>query len=130
MSYKTFMLLRVIGIIIVATVAVWAAATDNLWILIPIVIIGTAILFFFSRRVREVVVDERVQSIANKASRLTVKVFSSLTVITGAVLIILSRDGSPQLFQVGLTLAYSVCAILVIYWIAYFYYGWKYSGRK
>ena len=124
------MLFRVICIIIVATVAVWAAATDNLSILIPIVIIGTAILFFFSRRVREVVVDERVQSIANKASRLAFKIFVGLTVVTGGILITLGRDGSPELFQTGLTLAYSVCAILVIYWIAYFYYGWKYSGRK
>ena len=87
MSYKTYMLLRVIGIIIIATLGVWAVATDNKWIMIPVVIAGTAIL-------------------------------------------LLGRDGSPELFQVGLTLAYSVCAILVMYWIAYFYYSRKYGGRE
>ena len=130
MSFKQFMLLRIIAIIVVATLAVWTAATDNWWIMIPIVIIGTTILLLFSRRVKEIIVDERVHSIADKASRLAVKIFVGLTVVTGAVLIILGRDGSPQLFQAGLTLAYSVCAILVIYWIAYFYYSRKYSGKK
>ena len=129
MSFKQFMLLRIIAIIIVACLVAWTAATDNWWIIIPIVIIGTAILLLLSRRVKEVVVDERVHSIAEKASFIAFRVFGILAAVTAATLVALGQK-TPKLEPIGLTLAFSTCGLIMIYYIAYFYYNRKYSGKK
>jgi uncharacterized membrane protein len=129
MSHKTFMLLRLVVVIIVAILAAWAVSSGNVLILIPAVIVGAAVMFLLSKRVREVVVDERVYSIADKASRLTVKVFVALMVITAAALITISRGGSPEFEQAGFTMAYATCGLLLIYWIAYIYYNRKLGGK-
>ena len=50
--------------------------------------------------------------------------------MTGATLVAISKDGLEYLSTIGLTLAYSTCALMVIYYIAYLYYNKKYSGKK
>ena len=130
MRYKRYLLIRIIGIIIIAILGVTAATTGNTWALIPPAIIIGAVIYLFSRRVNGVVVDERINTIAHKSSRLAFLVFVILAVITGAILISLSRNGSPDLFAVGLTLDFSVCALLVFYWLAYIYYNRKLGVKE
>jgi uncharacterized membrane protein len=120
----------VIAILLAVALGIWAAETGNELLLIPVVILGTLGLYLLSRRVKEVIVDERGYSIAGKASWLALRVFVALAVIIGAVLVILNREGSPLLFQVGLALLYSVCAMLVIYYIAHIYYNRKFGGKE
>jgi uncharacterized membrane protein len=129
MSYKKYLLLRLIGIIIMAILGVLAATTGKPLALLPPAIVIGVILYLFSRKVKEVVVDERVNAIAYKSSRLAYLSFVILAVITGAVLISLGQNGSPELFRIGLTLDFSVCAMLVFYWLAYIYYKSKLSGK-
>ncbi|MFC1903798.1 DUF2178 domain-containing protein [Chloroflexota bacterium] len=130
MSYKRYILVRIIGVIIVATLGVLAATTGNMLILIPPALAIGVLIYFFSRRVREVVVDERINSIAHKATRLAFLAFVILAVVIGAILIALSQESSSNLYQIGLTLNFSVCAILVMYWIAYIYYNRKLGGKE
>jgi uncharacterized membrane protein len=130
MSYRRYMLFRLLGILVLAFLAAWATTTGNLLALIPVVIVLAVILFALRKRVKEIVVDERVNAIAYKATRLAYLAFVILAVITGAVLIILSKNGSPELFQIGLILDFSVCALLVFYWMAYIYYNRKLGGKE
>jgi uncharacterized membrane protein len=130
MSYKRYLLMRIIGIIIIAILGILAATTGHIWALIPPAIIIGVVLFLFSRRVNEVVVDERINTVAYKATRLAYLVFVFLAVITGAILISLNRDSSSDLFRIGLTLDFSACALLVFYWIAFTYYNRKLGGKE
>ncbi len=130
MSYKRYLIIRIIGIIIIAILGILAATTGNTWALIPPAIIIGVALFLFSRRVKEVVVDERINTIAYKATRFAYLVFVFLAVITGAVLISLNRDSSSDLFRIGLTLDFSACALLLFYWIAYTYYNRQLGGKE
>jgi uncharacterized membrane protein len=130
MSYRKYLLIRVIGIVVIATLGAIAGTTGNLLVLLPPAIIIGALIFLFSRRVREIVVDERINTVAYKASRFAYLVFVILAVITGAALIYLGKDDSPELFRVGLTLDLSVCALLVFYWLAYIYYNRKLGGKE
>jgi uncharacterized membrane protein len=130
MSYKRYMLFRLFGIMAVAFLAAWATTTGHLPLMIPVVIVIATILFFLRRRVKEVVIDERVNTVAYKATRFAYLTFVILAVIAGAVFISLGRMDSPELFGVGLTLAYAVCGLLVLYWLGFIYYNKKLGGGE
>ena len=130
MSFKTYTAIRMVIIIIMAGLIGWAVVNGNALIPVPVIIAAMVILLLFRRRVKEVVVDERVYSIAEKASLIAFRVFGILAAVIGATLVALGWDSSSDLYKIGLTLAYSVCGLLVIYYIAYIYYNRKYSGKK
>ena len=125
MSYKRFKLWRTIVIIIVAILVGWSGATNNPLIPIPVVIVGTVILLLLKRGVKEVIVDERVFSVADKAATLVFRTFVILAGMTAATMLALNQERYPDLEQAGFTLAYSVCALLVFYCVAYTYYNRK-----
>jgi uncharacterized membrane protein len=130
MSLKTFTRIRIFVLIIMVGLISWAIVSGNALIPIPVVIAAIVIVLLFRRRVREVAVDERVYSIAEKASYLAFRIFGIAAAVIGATLIALGWDSSSDLYTIGLTLAYAVCGLLVIYYIAYIYYNRKYSGKK
>jgi uncharacterized membrane protein len=130
MSFKTYTAIRMVIIIIMAGLIGWAVVNGNALIPVPVIIAALLILLLFRRRVKEVVVDERVYSIAEKASYLAFRIFGIAAAVIGAALIALGWESSSDLYKIGLTLAYAVCGLLVIYYIAHIYYNRKYSGKK
>ena len=130
MSFKTFTIIRIFVLIIMAGLISWAVVSGNALIPIPVAIAAMVILLLFRKGVKEVVVDERVYSIAEKASLITFRVFGILAAVIGATLVALGWDSSSDLYKIGLTLAYSACGLILIYYIAYIYYNRKYSGKK
>jgi len=130
MSVKTLRLYRAIVVIIVAILVGWSVASGNAWIPVPTVIAGIVILFLLKRRLKEVVVDERIFSIADKAAMLAFRVFAILAATTGATLLALNRESDSNFVQVGFTLAYSACALLILYYFAYIVYNRKYGGKE
>jgi uncharacterized membrane protein len=130
MSFKTFTIIRIFVLIIMAGLIGWAVVSGNALIPIPVAIAAMVILLLFRKGVKEVVVDERVYSIAEKASLITFRVFAILAAVIGATLVALGWDSSSDLYKIGITLAYSVCGLILIYYIAYIYYNRKYSGKK
>ncbi len=130
MSYKTFMIFRLLGVAVMAALAAWAANSGNLVLLFPAATILFIVLFILRKRVTEVVVDERVEAVVYRASRIAFLAFLYCAVITGAVLIILGGEYGDTMFQVGLTLDYSACALMIFYWAAFAYYNRKYGGKE
>jgi uncharacterized membrane protein len=100
------------------------------WI-IPLftIIICIFIMMVLRRRVKEIVADERTSAIAEKAARLTLQVVAIGMAITGAILLAVSHGELETLTQAGLALEYGTCALLIINYIAYYYYSRKLSGR-
>lgn len=130
MSLKTFTRIRIFILIIMVGLIGWAVSNGNYWIPVPAVIAALMILLLFRRGVKEVVVDERVYSIAEKASLVAFRVFGIAAAVIGITLVALGWQSASDLYKIGLTLAYSACGLLVIYYIAYLYYNRKYSGKK
>lgn len=126
MSKTAFILCRIALIIAGCFLTVWSVL-DGKYILLPIWVVGwTGLLFFLRGRVKEVIKDERVGLIKEKTAGMAVPVFIITAVVASAVLVLLGKDASPILMQTGITLGYSVLALLIIYWIAYIYYAKKY----
>ena len=119
---------RVCGLIITMTMGAligWSVAIGNAVIPIPAAIGGAGLLYVLRKRLKEVVEDERNYRISEKASRSTVQISAFLMAITGAVLIALNISGASPFREVGLTLAFSGCALLIIYLTFYSYYSRK-----
>jgi len=130
MSMKTYRLWRIVITIIVAFLVAWAVTTGNALIPVPTVIAGSVVLLLFRRRVKEVTMDERTFRVADKAATLTLNVFIVMAATAGATLLAISRDGSPATEPAGLTLAYSICTLLILYYIGYIYYNRKLGGKE
>jgi uncharacterized membrane protein len=130
MNFKQFTAIRILVIIIMAGFISWAVVSANIWIPIPVVIAAVVVMMLLRRRVREVVVDERVYSIAEKASLVAFRIFGIAAAVIGITLVALGWQSASDLYKIGLTLAYSACGLLIIYYIAYLYYNRKYSGKK
>ena len=114
-------------IITMAIVAVvgWSVAVGNVVLPIAAVVAGMALIYLCKSRVTEVVEDELVYRISEKESSMAMRVFGLSMALIGAVLIALSVNGCPAFKQVGLTLAFSVCVLLILHLFFYGYYSRK-----
>jgi uncharacterized membrane protein len=99
----------------------WSIAIGNALIPIPTVIGGAGLLYLCRRLVKGVVEDERNYRISEKASRFTMQVFAFVAAIAGTTLIAVSGDDSSISKEIGLTLAFSACGLLMLYLVAYTY---------
>ena len=96
--------------------AVGFAVQNNQPLLVVIsVVIGVLLLRFARKRVDEPLVDERIERVAEKASRRTLEVFGVATALLTAVLIALGREE-------GYVLGFVVCSVLVVYLAFYTIY--------
>jgi uncharacterized membrane protein len=129
MSYKTFRLWRSVMTAVIAAAAAASIVLGNVVILLAAIVIGVVLLILLRRRVVEVISDERTYTIAYKAARLTLGAGGVAMALVGAILLALARqDFSSTLAQAGLTLEYATCGLLVINYIAYYYYSRKLGG--
>ncbi|MFC2017904.1 DUF2178 domain-containing protein [Chloroflexota bacterium] len=127
MSYKKFRIWKILVVIFVSVLVGWSIANDNALVPVPAVIAGMVIMQLLKRGVKEETVDERVFSIADKAAMLVFRVFVLLACMASATMLALNRENT-DLRQAGFTLAFSVCFLLVVYYLAFIYYNRKYGG--
>jgi len=83
-------------------------------------VIGVSLIALGKRGVKEVMEDERTYRISEKASRRIYQVFVTSAALIGTTLIALNKHA-----EAGYTLAFSACALLVLYLLFYSYYNRK-----
>ena len=130
MSYKTYRLWKAAVIVIVAVLVGWAVPQGNAYIPIPAAAIAMVILLIIRRGVKEVVIDERTYSIANRASRAAFQIAALLMALIGATLVALGYNEYPELEPVGFTLIYSAAGLLLVHLISYGYFSRKLGGKE
>jgi uncharacterized membrane protein len=115
---------------IIGGVVGFSVASENWVAPIVVVIVGVLVMLILRRTIKEVYADERTYTIAHKASRLTIAIIAIIMPVTGAVLLALSHHNlSSARAQVGFALEYITCGLLIIQYIAYYYYSRKLGGR-
>jgi uncharacterized membrane protein len=129
MNYKTLRMWQaIIGGLLGAIFAI-SIVIGNWIIPVIVMIIAISVMMILRRRVKEVVTDERTQTIAGKASRLTLQIIAIGMALAGAVLLAVSHDSSSVMGQVAITLVYVTCALLITNTLAYTYYNRKLGGK-
>jgi len=86
------------------------------------IVVALLLMSLCRRYTREIMVDERVQKINEKASAISYRISTILMAIIGIVFIALSNNLPSEFEIVGSTLAYSVCVIMLIHLAFYYYY--------
>jgi uncharacterized membrane protein len=101
----------------------WSVTTGNYLLPLAAVLAGMALKYLCRRRVTEVIEDELIYRIAEKASYQTLRVSLVAMAVIAAIFIALSKNGPAALEHIGLTLAFTVCVLLIVHIFFYSYYS-------
>jgi uncharacterized membrane protein len=126
MSKRTYTVCTIAIVAILGAVIGWSTSVGNAVLPIVAALAAIGLLHLCRKRVKEVIQDERLHKINEKASQITFRISTIIMAVTGAVFIALSKSASADLRQAGLTLAYTVCALVVLNLALYTYYSQKY----
>lgn len=127
MSYRKFRIWKMMVVIFVSVLLGWSIANDYALVPVPAMIAGLVVMRLLKWGVKEETVDERVFSVADKAAMLVFRVFVLLSCMASATMFALNRENT-DLEQAAFTLAFSVCVLLLFYYLAFIYYNRKYGG--
>jgi len=118
MNRKQFAMCGVIISAIIGAIVGYSVQIHNFVLPLIAVTAGILILHLLRRKVDEVIEDERIYRISDKASRRTLQVFGIGTALVGTTLISLGRYQ-----EIGYALNISVCILLILYMIFYAFYS-------
>jgi uncharacterized membrane protein len=114
MTKKTYLIYRILTVLVVSIITSTSVNTGNWYLLVVILITAWIFLSALKRKVKDVLVDERDYQIAGKASLHAMTIFNMIAVTTGLILYISGKD-DPVLFSVGNVLVYSACFLMFLY---------------
>lgn len=121
MNRKRYMIIGIIMVGSLGAVIAWAINLRNPVLALVAVIVTVVLLNLLKSRVTEVMEDERIYRISEKASRTVFQIVVLGLAMAGVVLISMKNE-YPELGMVGLVLAFVACALLILYLIFYAYY--------
>jgi uncharacterized membrane protein len=127
MERKKFKLYGLVLTIFVGFVIGLSAFRGEPIIAIVTMVVGMILLFALKSRVKQVIEDERIYRISEKASRKTIQVVGTTTALLGLSILGLSKSGYLELVEVGYSLACFATVLLIVYMIFYGYYAKKFG---
>jgi uncharacterized membrane protein len=127
MSYKTFRIIELVIIVLLVILITLAVSDGIAWIPVPAAVITVTALYFLRRRIKEVVNDERTETIGNKAARFTFFAGTLIMAFGGATLGALSNH-YPDIQPYANALVFTSGMLMVIYIFASFFYSGKMGG--
>ena len=124
---KNYQILRIAVAMFVAIVVGLSVTIGTILPAILAIIIGAMVSYIYKKSADEILEDERITKVSEKASRSAIVVFSISIALIGMFLIIL-RNKYPDFTHAGFTLSYASVALLTLYYIFYGYYNKKYGS--
>jgi uncharacterized membrane protein len=127
MERKNFKLYGLVITIVVGFVIGLSVFRGEPIIAIVAVVLGMILLYALKSRVKQIIEDERIYRISEKASRRTIQVVGTTAALLGLSILGLSRSGYLELVEVGYSLACFATILLMVYMIFYGYYAKKFG---
>lgn len=128
MNEKTYSSIRKLMVVIIGLGVAISIILENLVVAFALIIFGMAILIGFKQRLNVKIEDERIFTIAQKASMRTVQIFGFI-IATISVSMLILRETYENFELMGSVLAYSACGFLLLYGLFYWYYNKKLGGE-
>lgn len=127
MNEKTFQILKIMVaafLIILVLLAVVRAQT-----LLALLAVVAGMLFLQAVRSKSgVVMDEREQSVREKAAQMTYMIFAPTLGISALVLLLLSKEHEFFLLSLGIIFSYLTLFLITLYTLSSFFINRKYGG--
>lgn len=127
MKQKQFRIISLLITMVMGAVVGFSVSIGNPALAIGIVLAGMAAMYNLKSRLEDVVEDERIHQVSQKASRVTLQIVALGFALGGASLIAM-RDIYPGYIDLGFFMAYASCGVLVLYSLFYKYYNREYGG--
>jgi uncharacterized membrane protein len=108
----------------VVAVSLWL----NMWLLAAAGVLTGMLFLGLVRSRAKITVDEREQTIREKAASATYGIFAATIGISAVLLLVFARRGFLYLEAVGLVFAYLTLFLIALYAISYQFFNRKYGG--
>ena len=122
MTLQEYRKVRLVMVIAVSIVFSQAIYFKNYLVPIAVLAVSSLVLLYFRRTVKEIVADERDFITGGKAALIAIRIYSFLAV-TAMFIFYALRDFNPAYEPIGLTLAYSICILMLLYAVIFRYYN-------
>lgn len=122
MTLKTYNKIRLGVVIVTAFIFSQSLVLRNFFIPIMVLGLSSLTLFYLRKKVVEVITDERDYQIGGKSALLAIQFTSWIGVIVMFILYALSNT-NPFYQPVAMTLAFSVCILMLTYSAIFKYYN-------
>lgn len=128
MSWSKYKKIRIIILTLILLGVAISAYFELLVISFLSVGSGMVALTFFRAQVKEIVEDERVKSIHEKAARSAFKILMPILGLTALALMFAGNGPFYFLRSLGIILGYVTLVGLMVYLISYVYFNKEYGG--
>lgn len=127
MKWKQFRIISLLIVTVLGAVVSFSVVIENPALAAAAVFAGMAVMYLSKHRVEDIIEDERVLQVSQKASWITLQFIALIFALAGATLIAM-RDTYPGYTDLGFFMAFASCAVLVLYSIFYTYFNMKSGG--
>lgn len=127
MNTQQYRYVRVAVILFMAAVVVVSLWLNNHLLAAAGIVTGLLFLLLVRSRAR-ILVDEREQSIREKAAAATYTIFAATIGVSAVILLLWSRRGFVYLEALGLLFAYLALFLIALYAISYQFFNRRYGG--
>ena len=114
MTLKKYQQIKLAIVVLISIIFSQSIIFKNYLIPIATLVVSSLVLILLRRQVKEVMADERDYALAGKSASWTIQIYSWIAVIAMFVLYAF-RDLNPSYEPIAMTLAYSTCALMLIY---------------
>jgi uncharacterized membrane protein len=102
----------------------------NFFVPVIVTIVGSLVLLQMRKSVKEIIADERDYEVAGKSALLAIRIFGWISLIPIFALYAF-RDRNPAYEAIGMTLAFSICILMLLYAVIFrFYHKITFSDKK
>lgn len=114
MTLKKYQQIKLAIVVVIAVIFSQSIFYNNYLIPIVTLIISSLVLILLRHQVKEVIADERDYALAGKSASWAIQIYSWIAVIAMFILYAF-KNLNPSYEPIALTLAYSTCALMLIY---------------
>jgi len=125
MSTRMYKVCRAVLVVALAIVVGWSVTAGNPVVPVTAVAVAVGLMYLCRRATEEVIDDERIHHIYEKASAATMRLLLPAMGLAAVVLLSLKENLSVELAFLGEALGYSVCVVLLVYLTFYSYFSRK-----
>jgi uncharacterized membrane protein len=120
MTLLQYRKIRLATVFVTAVIFSQSIIFHNFIIPIAVLAASSLMLFYLRKKVKGIVSDERDYVVGGKSALLAIQVFSTAAVIV-MFFLYSSKDSAPYYEPIALTLAISVCTLMVVYSVIFKY---------
>ncbi|MBU2562736.1 MAG: DUF2178 domain-containing protein [Nanoarchaeota archaeon] len=120
-KYKQYRFYKLLIVLVLAAIVGASVSAGNFVLPLALFLVALILMFVLRKKVDEVLVDERVNKIAGRASRIVLSVSVVIMALSGMVLIAI-RESYPEYLITGYVFSYFACGMLFLYVILFKYY--------